>query len=174
MNKFLILVLIIFGLQTDWLTDTKKAISEIDEKAILINSNVSEENDVKSIISEYKERENKKIKMEFSHTKLMDIEQIFYQKNGFIFGQIIKGKDVIIYKKKPLKNEPYAILLDSKTYFKNETEGINFTRKLNIYENDKIENIRKKLNKLEFETKKLNKEDYIRLKEKFDRITKQK
>lgn len=78
----------------------------------------------------------------------------------------------MLYKRKRLENEPYAALVDSRTYFKNETEGINFIRQIDFYETDKIEDIQKKLNKLEFETKNLNGEDYIRLKEKFDRITK--
>ena len=81
------------------------------------------------------------------------------------------GKDALLYKRKRLENEPYATLVDSRTYFKNETEGINLIRKVNIYETDKIEDIKKKLNKMEFETKNLNGEDYLRLKEKFDRIT---
>ena len=101
----------------------------------------------------------------------MDIELNFYEKNDFILGEIISGKDALLYKRKRLGNEPYATLVDSRTYFKNETEGINLIRQVNIYETDKIEEIKKKLNKLEFETKILNGEDYIRLKEKFDRIT---
>ena len=42
---------------------------------------------------------------------------------------------------------------------------------MNVYETDEIDDVRKKLNKMEFETKNLNGEDYLRLKEKFDRIT---
>lgn len=172
MNKLLILIFIVFGLQTDWLNETKKSISETDNNAVLIETKVVDEKDGKSTTTEYKAGEKRKIKVEFVHTKLMDIEMSFYEKNGFIFGEIITGKDVLLYKRKRLENEPYATLIDSKTYFKNETEGINLIRKINIYETDKIEDVRIKLNKLEFETKNLNEEDYIRMKEKFDRITK--
>ena len=172
MNKILIIIFIIFGLQTDWLNETKQSISETDENAVLIDTKVVEEKEGKSIMTEYKSGESKKIKLEITHTKLMDIELNFYEKNGFILGEIICGKDALLYKRKLLENEPYATLVDSRTYFKTETEGINFIRKINIYETDEIEDVRKKLNKLEFETKNLNGEDYIRLKEKFDRITK--
>jgi hypothetical protein len=172
MNKISIIIFIIFGLQTDWLNETKKSISETDENAVLIDSKIVEEKEGKSTMTEYKAGESKKIKGEFTHTELMDIELNFYEKNDFILGEIISGKDALLYKRKRLKNEPYATLVDSRTYFKTETEGINFIRKMNIYETDKIDDVRKKLNKLEFETKDLNGEDYIRLKEKFDRITK--
>jgi hypothetical protein len=174
MNKLLILIFIVFGLQTDWLNETKKTISETDKNGILINSKVVEDEDGKSTTTEYKAGETKKIKVEFIHTKLMDIEMNFYEEKGFILGEIISGKDVLLYKRKRLENEPYGTLVDSRTYFKNENEGINLTRKVNIYESDKIEDIKKELNKLEFETKNLNGEDYIRLKEKFERITKNK
>jgi hypothetical protein len=172
MNKLFILIFIVFGLQTDWLNETKKTISETDKSAILINTKVIEEKDGKSTTTEYKAGEKKKIKVEFIHTKLIDIEMNFYEKNGFVFGEIINGKDVLLYKRKRLESEPYATLIDSRTYFKNETEGINSIRKVNVYETDKIEDVRKKLNKLDFETKNLNEEDYIRMKEKFDQITK--
>ncbi|MET2984506.1 hypothetical protein [Aureibaculum conchae] len=172
MNKLLILIFIVFGIQTDWLNETKLSISETDKNAVLIGNKVVHEKDGKSKITEYKAGEKKKIKVEFVHTKLMDIEMNFYEKNGFVFGEIINGKDVLLYKRKRLESEPYATLIDSRTYFKNETEGINLIRKVNIYETDKIEDVRKKLNKLEFETKNLNGDDYIRMKEKFDRITK--
>lgn len=174
MNKFLILTFLVFGLQTDWLTETKKLVSETDKNAVLTNNKIVDDKDGKSSITEYNAGETKKIKIEFVHTKLMDIELSFYAKNGFLLGEIINGKDVLIYKRKRLKNEPYATLIDSRTYFKNENKGINLIRKVNIYEADKIENIEKKLNKLEFETQNLNSDDYIRLKEKFDRITKNK
>jgi hypothetical protein len=174
MNKFLILMFIVFGLQTDWLNETKKLISETDENAVLINTKTVEEKEGKSITTEYKAGEIKKIKVEFTHTELMDIERNIYKKNGFVLGEIINGKDVLLYKRKSLESEPYATLIDSRTYFKNETEGINLTRTINIYKTDKIEDVRKKLNKLEFETKNLNGEDYIQLKEKLDRITKNK
>ena len=172
MNKLFILIFIVFGLQTDWLNETKETIVETDKNAILIDKKVIDEKDGKSTITEYKAGEKKKIKVEFVHTKLMDIEMSFYEKNGFVFGEKINGKDVLLYKRKRLENEPYATLIDSKTYFKNETEGINLIRKINIYETDKIEDVRKKLNELKFETKNLNGEDYIRMKEKLDRITK--
>jgi hypothetical protein len=172
MNKLFILIFIVFGLQTDWLNETKKVISETDKSAILIDTKVIEEKDGKSTTTEYKAGEKKKIKVEFIHTKLMDIEMNFYEKNEFVFGEIINGKDVLLYKRKRLESEPYATLIDSRTYFNNESEGINSIRKVNIYETDKIEDVRKKLKKLEFETKNLNGEDYIRMKEKFDRITK--
>ncbi|MCG8237379.1 hypothetical protein [Tenacibaculum finnmarkense] len=172
MNKLFILIFIAFGLQTDWLNETKETIVEIDKNAVLIDTKVIDEKDGKSTITEYKAGEKKKIKVEFVHTKLMDIEMSFYEKNGFVIGEIINGKDVLLYKRKRLENEPYATLIDSKTYFKNRTEGINLIRKINIYEADKIEDVRKKLNELEFETKNLNGEDYIRMKEKLDRITK--
>jgi hypothetical protein len=172
MNKLFILIFIVFGLQTDWLNETKKVISETDKSAIVIDTKVIEEKDGKSTTTEYKAGEKKKIMVEFIHTNLMDIEMNFYEKNGFVFGEIINGKDVLLYKRKRLESEPYATLIDSRTYFKNESEGINSIRKVNIYETDKIEDVRKKLNKLEFETKNLNGKDYIRMKEKFDRITK--
>ncbi|MDO5971279.1 hypothetical protein Q4Q35_15835 [Flavivirga aquimarina] len=172
MNKLFILIFVIFGLQTDWLNETKKTIAETDKNAVLIATKVIDEKDGKSTTTEYKAGEKKKIKVEFVHTKLMDIEMYFYEKNGFVFGEIINGKDILLYKRKRLESEPYATLIDSRTYFKNETEGINLIRKVNIYETDKIEDVRKKLNKLKFETKNLNGDDYIRMKEKFYRITK--
>ena len=172
MNKFLILIFIVFGLQTDWLNETKKAIAKTDKNAVLIDTKVIDEKNGKSTTTEYKAGEKKKIKIEFVHTKLIDIEMSFYEKNGFVFGEIINGKDVLLYKRKRLESEPYATLIDSRTYFKNENEGINLIRKINIYETDKIKDVRKRLNKLEFETKNLNEEDYIRMKEKLDRITK--
>ena len=172
MNKLFILIFIIFGLQTDWLNEAKETIVETDKIAVLIDTKVIDKKGGKSTITEYKAAEKKKIKVEFVLTKLMDIEMSFYKKNGFVFGEIINGKDVLLYKRKRLENEPYATLIESRTYFKNETEGINLIRKINIYKTDKIEVVRKKLNKLEFESKNLNGKDYIRIKEKLNRITK--
>lgn len=172
MNKFLILIFIVFGLQNDWLNEAKKTISETDKNAVLINSKMVEEKEGKSTITEYKVGVIKKIKVEFTHTELLDIELNFYKKNGFVFGEIISGKDVLLYKRKRLVSEPYATLIDSRTYFKNETEGINLIRKINIYETDKIEDVRKKLNELQFEIKNLTGEDYIRMIENLDRINK--
>lgn len=172
MNKFLILIYILFGLQSDWLNETKKSISETDEKAVLIHSKVVEENEVKSTTTEYNAGEIKKIKLEVTHAELIDIEMNFYEKDGFVFGEIINGIDVLLYKRAPLENEPHATLIESKTYFKNKTEGIQLIRKVNMYKSDKVEDVRKKLNKLEFETTTLNGEDYIQMKEKLNRITK--
>ena len=172
MNKLFILICIVFGLQINWLKETKEAIVETDKNAVLIDTKVNDDKNGKTTIAEYKAGEKKKIKIDFFFAKLIDIEMSFYEKNGFVFGEIINEKDVMLYKRKRLKNEPYAILIDSKTYFKNETEGINLTRKINIYETDKIEDVRKKLNKLEYETKNLDGEDYIQMKEKIDRVTK--
>jgi len=161
-----------FGLQTDWLSETKKLVSETNENAVLINTKVVDDKNGKFTTTEYKTGETKRIKVEFLHTELMAIELNYYEKNGLILGEIINGKDFLINKRKRLENEPYATLIDSRTYFKNENEGINLIRKMNIYKPDKIENIKKKLNKLEFESKNLNADDYIRIKEKFSRITK--
>jgi hypothetical protein len=172
MNKFLILIFLVFGLQTDWLNETKKLVSETNEDAVLINTKVVEDNNGKSTTTKYKAGETNRIKVEFVHTKLMDIELNYYEKNGLILGEIINGKDVLLYKRKRLEDEPYATLIDSKTYFKNETEGINLIRKMNVYKSDNIKDLKKKLNKIEFETKNLNADDYIRMKEKFARVTK--
>ena len=105
MNKILIIIFIIFGLQTDWLNETKKSISETDENAVLIDSKVVEEKEGKFTTTEYKAGESKKIKVEFTHTELMDIELNFYEKNGFIIGEIISGKDALLYKRKRLEND---------------------------------------------------------------------
>lgn len=174
MSKFLIVMLLVFGLQTDWLSETKKLISKTDENAVLIHTEIEDDKGLKAITTVFKAGEIQKIKVEFSHSQLMDIELNLFEKNGFILGEIINGKDFLIHKRKPLENEPYATLVESRTYFKNKTEGINLIREINIYKTDKIEDVKKKLDKLEFKTKNLNAADYIRLKEKFDRITKNK
>ncbi len=128
MHKYIIITFLVFGLQTDWLSETKKLILKTDKNSVLINTKVVEDKNGKSITTEYGKSELKKIKVEFVHSSLIDIKLNYYNKNGFLLGEIITGKDVLLYKRKRLDNEPYATLIESRTYFKNKIEGINLIR----------------------------------------------
>ena len=156
MNKFLILILLSFVFQNGWLDETKKLISEIDKKAVIVDSKEIEDKDGIFTKIEYKTEEFNKTQVKIVHSKLIDIESNFYEKGDFLFGEIMNGKSVLIYKRERLKSDPYATLVESRTYFKNETEGINLTRKVNIYESDNIEDLKEKLKKMKFERKVLN------------------
>lgn len=170
MNKFLILILLSFVFQTDWLKETKMLISEIDKKAIIVDTKEIEDKDGIFTKKEYKSKECKKTYVKLVHSQSINIEFNFYEQDGFMFGKTMNGKSVLIYKSKRLETEPYATLFESKTYFKNKTEGINLTRKINIYESDNIEDLKEKLKKMEFEKKILNADNYENSRKQFEQM----
>ena len=172
MSKLLILTFIVFGLQTDWLSDTQKLVAEIDNNSVLINTKEEKDKNGNTRITFLKSNDNQKINAEFEYEELINVSANYYEMNGFVFSEIMSGQDVLIYKRKRLSNEPYGTLFESQTYFKNENEGIKLLRKINIYETDEIDDIRKKMSELEFKKKELGSEDYKKIKEKYEQIKK--
>ena len=168
MNVIYFLIVFIFGLQVDWLEQTKELIVDVDNNLILVNTKLEEEKSGTITKKEFIADQIKKVELNIDYPGSINLEINYYDKEGFIFGEIIKGTTVLLYKRNRLEDEPYASIIESRTYFKNKNEGIKLTRELSLYEGDDIENIQKKLQKMEFEKQLLVSDDYIDLKEKYD------
>ena len=100
----------------------------------------------------------------------MDVDVSYYENGKLLFAEITKGRDVLIYKRERRKDEPYAVLIERRTYFKNETEGVRKTKKIQVYENSDVERLKKELEQIDFKTEIIGKNEYQNLKEKYNRI----
>lgn len=151
-------------LNIDWIKQVEKTIDQIDRNATQVDRTEMKEKDAKSILSQSKFDDFSKMALEYAHGDLMDIAVNYYAKDDFIFAHFVKGKEVILYKRQKRENDPVSILIESKTYFKNEKEGIRKSRQIKVHTNDNIESLNLQLQKKEFETHILNYEDYQRMK----------
>src|SRR5690554_7361862 len=165
MNSLYFLIFFTFGLQVDWLEQTKELIIDVDNNSILVNTKLEEEKNGTITKKEFIADQIRKVQVIMDYPSSINLEINYYDNEGFIFGEVIKGTTVLLYKRNRLDDEPYASIIESQTYFKNKNEGINLIRELNLYEGDDIENIKKKLQKMEFEQRSLGSEDYIRSEE---------
>jgi len=168
MNSLYFLIFFTFGLQVDWLEHAKELIINVDNNSILVNTKLEEKKNGTITKKEFIADQIRKVQVIMDYPISINLEINYYDNEGFIFGEIIKGTTVLLYKRNRLDDEPYASIIESQTYFKNKNEGINLTRELNIYKGDDIENIKKKLQKMEFEQRSLGSEDYIDLNEKYN------
>lgn len=173
MNKLALIIFVSLTVQTDWFNEIEKVILNTNLTAVMTNKTETIEKDGKTTIIEYNASEINMVNIQYTYGDLMDIKGEYYEKNDFVFGEILTGKDVLIYKRKRNEDEPYAVLIESKTYFKSESEGIKKSRRINIYENSNIEKLLEELQKLDFKTQKLDGADYIKTKEKYKGIKEQ-
>lgn len=134
----------------------------------MVDTKLEEEKNGTITKKEFTTGQIKKVQVNMDYPSLINLEINYYDNEGFIFGEIIKGTTVLLYKRNRLEDEPYATIIESRTYYKNKNEGINLIREINLYEGDDIENIKKKLRKKEFEQRSLGAEDYTDLNEKYN------
>jgi hypothetical protein len=170
--KYILSIILLIFIQSDWTENIEKSISRINKKGKLENEFEKKDKDGITIFRKYSAGKETKSNVKYKYGKLMDIDISFYENGELIFAEIISGKDVLIYKKKRLKDEPYAVLIENITYFKSNKEGIKKTRKIKVFENSNIEKLKKELKKIEFETEKIGEKEYLTLKEKYNRISK--
>jgi len=170
--KYILSIILLIFIQSDWTENIEKSISRINQKGKLENEFEKKDKDGITIFRKYSAGKETKSNVKYKYEKLMDIDINFYENGELIFAEIISGKDVLIYKKKRLKDEPYAVLIENITYFKSKKEGIKKTRKIKVFENSNLEKLKKELKGIEFETEKIGEKEYLTLKEKYNRITK--
>jgi hypothetical protein len=170
--KYLIILLLMVSTQTEWVKEIEKSIKRIDENSLLKSEFKKNEKDGKVMFKQFTLKNETKTKIEYKYGKLMDIERSLYKNEKIIFAEIVKGKDVLIYKRKRKNNEPYAVLIEKRTYFKNKNEGIKKTRRIKIFKNSNVENLEKELEKKEFKIEKIGIQEYNSIKEQYDRIIK--
>ena len=168
--KYLLSILLLFSIQPEWIESAEKSIMRINENGKLEAEFEKKDKDGKTIFKKYITEKEIKTNIQYNYGKLMDIDMSFYENERLLFAVIVKGKDVLIYKRERQKDEPYAVLIEKRTYFKNKIEGIKKTRKIKVYENSNIEKLKTELENIEFETKKIGEKEYQNLKEKYNRI----
>ena len=167
--KYFLSIILFLSIQTEWVKSAEKSILRINESGKLETEFEKKDKDGKTIFKKYITEKEAKTNIQYKYGKLMDLDISFYENESLLFAEIIKGKDVLIYKRERRKDEPYAVLIENRTYFKNETEGIKRTRKIKIYENSNIKKLKLELENIEFETEKIGEKEYQKLKEKYDR-----
>ena len=168
--KYFLSVILFFSIQTEWFKNTEKSILNIDRNVKLISEFEKIDKDGKTIIKKYKTEKEAKTVIQYKYGESMNIDISFYENRSQLFAEITKGKTGLIYKRKRQKNEPYAVLLESRTYFKDKTQGIKKYREIKVYENSNIEKLKITLESTAFEIKKIGEKEFQDLKEKYNRI----
>jgi len=170
--KYFLSIILFLTIQSEWIDSVEKSIKSINENAKLKVEYEKNDKDGKTFFKKYITEKETKTNIQYKYGKLMDIDMSFYENESLIFAEIVKGKDVLIYKRERRKDEPYAVLIEKRTYFKNKTEGIKKLRKIKVYENSNIEKLKSELENVEFKTEKIGGNEYQKLKEKHNRIKK--
>ncbi len=168
--KYFLSIILFFAIQSEWIESVEKSIMRINENGKLEAEFEKKDKDGKTIFKKYVTEKETKTNIQYKYDKLMDIDMSFYENERLLFAVIVKGKDVLVYKRERQKDEPYAVLIDKRTYFKNKTEGIKKTRKIEVYENSNIEKLKSELENIEFETENIGEKEYQNLKEKYNRM----
>lgn len=169
MKTILTLLFILAAILADWLTETRRMIAIADVNANLIASCETEEQGAISRLEAYLAGEIRKQIISTTHSDFIDITITQYQRDDLLIGEMIQGRSPIIYKHDRPEDGPFSSLLDSRSYFKSKTEGVNFSRSVNIQNGDNIEDVRYKLENLAFEKNILDATDYRASKERYER-----
>ena len=168
--KLFLSLLLLFTFQSEWIEKIDKSIKHINEKGILETEFEKKDKDGKTVFAKYIIEKEIKTNIQYKYGRLMDIDVTYYENCEILFAELTKGKDVLIYKRERRKDEPYAVLIERRTYFKNETEGVRKTKKIQVYENSDVERLKKELEQIDFKTEIIGKNEYQNLKEKYNRI----
>ncbi len=170
MIKIKILFLFFLIIQTDWVNQIENRIQEINVIGTLRNSGHEETGKGGSSTMEmYDSKVGIKISGTYVSEK-MDLNYVIYESENLIIAEIVIGIDPLIYKTERKTSQPYAVLKEKRIYFKKENEGIEKTRKINLYESDNIEQRKKELNEIDFEREIIGGKKYKQVKERFETI----
>lgn len=168
--KYLILTFLSFAIHTNWVKNIEESIVFVDRNGKLENDFDEEDDYGRTILKKYITERETKIKVQYQYEDVMNFSVSYYENEKMLFAEIVKGQDILLYKRERLKNEPYAVLMETKTFFKTETQGQTHSRRINIYENSDIEKLKNELAKMEFEIKKIGAEEYENVKKDYNRV----
>ncbi len=157
-------------IQSDWVENVEKDIKRIDTEAKFESESEKKDSNGEVKVKRYKTKNETKISVKYKYDKFMDLDFSYYENEKLLFAEIIEGKDILIYKDERKKEDPYAALIEKINYFKNENEGISKSRKINIYENSNIEQLKSELKKIDFKTEKTDSTEYKSVKNRYDQF----
>jgi hypothetical protein len=121
----------------------------------------------KTIYKKYSTGSKYRTLIQYEYEELMDVQISFYESNSFLFAEIIHGKSPTIDKLEESQSDNHSILLETRTYFKNKSEGIRMTREIKVFENDDFNELENKLKGIKFRTEKIGEKEYRNLIERY-------
>ena len=156
----------------DWIKEVEKIIKKIDNTGYLVIDLDTVDNNISTKIKIFKTNGESKIQVIYKFDKYVDITQKYYKNDKQIFAEIIQGISPIIYKRERKIDEPYGMIIEKITYFKDKNSGVEKFRELPVFGNEDFENLKIVLSKRDFITKETTEIDYSRIEKQYDRIVK--
>lgn len=162
MKLFLIIFTITLSLNLDWVDNLNATINKINKEAILKKENSEIKVNVQSYVRQYKLIDFEKVEfLEIKeHSETMNLQ--LFSKGNLLFAY----SDFIVmdYFHKGAENPEKAKgkITESRKYYKKEKEGVLFRRSIEYYENNNIDSMKLELQKMQFDTTYLDKEDYTK------------
>jgi hypothetical protein len=152
-----------------WVKELDILIKNVDNSGKVIKN--EEENDSTFFSRFTKSKLDRNYKTEIvseSKDEPFYLKTTFYHTKAFIFAEFSYSVLPIFYKGRSKVKRPINEIEESKKYFKNDSIGIEYSRKIDVFSNQNIDSLKNELQKKPFEEKMLTKEDnmkeYARLK----------
>ncbi|MCI9844425.1 hypothetical protein [Flavobacterium pectinovorum] len=168
--KYLVMISMFLFVQSDWTENVEKSIKRVNAEGKLDVEFEKKDSEGEVKVKRYKTNHETKIDVKYKYEKFMDLDFSYYENENLLFAEIVNGKDILIYKAERKKEDPYAVLIEKITYFKNENEGISKSRKIDVYENSDIEKLKSELKKIDFKTEKIDSTEYKSVKKRCDQF----
>lgn len=176
MKKSLVLLfyfpVIFFGCKMNWVEQTEESVESIQGSAKLVKeTNLSTETEI-STVKVYETNSHTRLKGTSKIDTLIDISWEYHVNDSVIRAELMSGVYFKVYKREREENEPYASLMDRRTYFKNKNEGIEKFREIDVFDYEDFDSLQKELNKKEFTTKVLGTKDYSNVEKQYNNLLK--
>lgn len=168
--KYFLMISMFLLIQSDWIENVKKDIKRVNTDAKFESEFEKKDSNGEVKVKRYKTNSETKINVKYKYDKFMDLDFSYYENKNLLFAEIVNGKDILIYKAERKKEDPYAVLIEKITYFKNENEGISKSRKIDVYENSDIAKLKSELKKIDFKTEKIDSTEYKSVKKRYDQF----
>jgi hypothetical protein len=162
MKIFLLLLLSLIVVQpVKWIDDIDKVVEHIDLNAKLVKSKTVSDSTSEVTYKESKINKAKKsIFQGVSKTKnIYTFNFKYYQLNNKIIFRSTDSFDRY-FSKGSHQSLPYANIKEVKKYYKSESVGIQYSRRIDVYVNQNIDSLKMELKKLDFVATDLTIEDY--------------
>ncbi len=158
--------------QLNWIDYLNHTISKIDVQAKIVKHKIILEDNGKVELTAYKLKPYRKehIKIVFTSKYTSNIDYTVYSTKQLDFAKFDYFISYLFYKGVKPRDAPTCKMIDSKIYFKPDSTGIEFTRELDIYDNQNIDSLKQELKKQSYTQKALAKKDYIKNSERLKRV----
>lgn len=174
MKILLVIIFISFFTQIDWVKYIEKRVELINRESKEVLNKTKSDN--KASLNHIERKLNSQRKIIFTLESEGDYSLSYnyeiYKEEEFIFATKFNCLEHVFYKGVS-KNKSVAKIKETNNYFKNDSVGISYSRKIDVFANQSIDSLKIELQKKDFIESHLNKDDYKQECSKYKRLQKQ-